>query len=121
MIIAVKAIGIFIACMGFTVILRPSVMKKMIVFWKEGKRLYLGATIRVLFGVIFLLAASSARYPVVMTLLGILALIGGAIIFVLGPEKLKKVLDWWSKKPNYAMRIAATLVIFFGALILYSA
>lgn len=121
MLTLVKVIGIFIACMGVAIFLIPKAMLKMIAYWREGKRLYLGAMLRILFGVIFLLAASQARYPAVMLALGIFSFIAGAMIFILGLEKIKAFLNWWNNRPIYFLRLAAILVSLFGILIIYSA
>lgn len=120
MIMLVRIIGILITCMGLMVVLNPGAMKKMLAFWKQGKRIYLGGLLRVLFGVIFLWSASLARLPVVMGTLGIFLIVAGLFIFILRTEKIKSMLDWWDKKPPSALRIIGILVFAIGALIIYS-
>jgi len=121
MIVLVKLFGIFIICMGFLILLNPRLMKRMIVFWKQGKRLYLGALIRILFGVVFLLSASQARLSGVMVGLGIFSLLAGMLIFILGLNRLKAILDWWDKKPDLILRLVSLIILAFGALVIYSA
>jgi len=99
----------------------PKTAKKMMAFWRQGKRLYAGGLIRVLLGSIFLYYAPRARLPQVMFALGVLALLGALFIFVLGLGKTKAILDWWDKKPEAFLRLLSLLVIAFGALIICSA
>jgi small-conductance mechanosensitive channel len=108
-------------CMGFINVLNPNVMKKMISFWRKGKNIYAGALLRVLFGVIFLWSVTQARLPWVIYILGILMLLGAALIFILGLEKTKKILDWWDKKPHSVLRLIAILILAIGVLVIYSA
>lgn len=121
MIFLVKLIGVFMVCMGIVNILNPNVMKKMLSFWREGKRIYAGGALRILFGAIFLWSYSQARFQVVIYALGILMLLGGASIFILGLDKMKTMLDWWDKKPSSILRLIAVLLLIIGALVIYSA
>lgn len=121
MLVLVKFIGIFIVSMGITILLSPSTMKKIIIFWKQGKRLYAAGILRLLIGIILLLAASQCRLVGVVVWLGILTLIGGIIIFALGLQKIKSFLDWWSKKPPLLLRLWGVIALAIGALLIYSA
>lgn len=119
--ILVKIIGTFITAMGIMILLNPKIAKRMMVFWRQGKNIYAGGLIRILLGVIFLYYSPQARLPQLIFVLGVLALLGGLLIFILGLEKTKAILDWWDKKPEHFLRLLSLLVIAFGALILYSA
>ncbi|MDD5166917.1 MAG: hypothetical protein PHQ57_05980 [Candidatus Omnitrophica bacterium] len=123
MIIVVKLLGILMICMGLVNLINPILMKKMISFWKQGKRIYAGGLLRVLFGVIFLLASSYSRVrqPCVLAVLGVLMILGGMLIFILGPEKMKAILGWWDKKPASILRLIAILALAIGTLVIYSA
>jgi small-conductance mechanosensitive channel len=120
MIILVKLIGIFMVCIGVANILNPNLMKKMISFWRQGKRIYAGGLLRLLFGGIFLLSYSRARIPGVIGVLGIFIFLAGIAIFILGLEKIKAVLGWWDKKPDFILRLIATLILAIGVLVIYA-
>lgn len=121
MVILVKIIGIIITVMGVAILLNPKIARGMMAFWRQGKRIYLGGLIRILLGILFLASASGARLPQVIFVLGVLALLGGLLIFILGPKKTGAVFEWWDKKPEYLLRLLSLVVITFGALIVYSA
>jgi len=119
--IFIQIIGILITSAGIMIFLNPKTAKKMLVFWMHGKNIYLGGIIRVFLGVIFLYYTSQARLPLVMFTLGILALLGGLILFILGAEKIKAILERFGNRPDYFFRLVSLLVFVFGVLIIYSA
>ena len=121
MVIAVKVISIMVAGMGILYLLKPKALLQMIAFFGEGKSIYIAAILRLVIGVILLIAASQCRVVGVVITLGILALIGGITIFALGPEKMKPILDWWSKRSFIVLRLLGLLVLAVGALLLYAA
>ncbi len=121
MVIAVRLIGIMIAAMGLTLALSPKGAKQAFDFFSQGKRIYWVGILRILFGIIFLLAASVCRWPEIIRVLGVLFIIAGSFIFILGIRKIKLVLEWWSKKPPLLLRFLTLLAVFFGVLIVYAA
>jgi uncharacterized protein YjeT (DUF2065 family) len=120
MIALAKLIGIFITCMGIIVIVKPQIIRMMISFWRQDKRIYLGGLLRMLFGAIFLLSAPQARLPVVMAALGLFLLIAGLLIFLIKLDKIKSMLERWSKRPSYVLRLMGSIVLIIGLLIIYS-
>ena len=120
MLILVKLIGILFVGLGVIFLLNPKSMKQYVAFVLKGKRIYLCGMLRILIGVIFLLAASQCRLSGVIIILGILTLIKGLMVFVLGPEKIKSILNWWAKKSDSVIRLLSIIAIAIGALIIYS-
>ncbi len=120
MIILVKLISVIILVEGIVFLLSPKAMKKWVNFWAKEKRLYIGAALALLFGIIFLSIASQCKLPMVLTIMGVMSLIKGIVIFALGPEKMKARLDWWSARPAGTARIIGIIAIAIGALLLYS-
>jgi len=88
----VKLIGIIMICMGAVNMWNPNLMKKMISFWRQGKNIYVGGLLRVLFGFIFLVSATQARSPWVIYILGVIILFGALSVFVKGLNKAKSML-----------------------------
>lgn len=121
MILLIRFIGIFMVGMGIMNLVNPVPMKKMISFWRQGKRIYAGGLLRLLFGVAFLLSYPQARRPGVICLLGILFLLGGILLFALGLKRIKAILEWWDKRTDSVLRLIAVLLLLLGALVIYSA
>ncbi|MDP8229882.1 MAG: hypothetical protein P9L93_02135 [Candidatus Gorgyraea atricola] len=120
MLILIRLLAIVIVVMGVIFLLNPKALKSYAAFWKQGKRLYVGAVINILFAVIFLSSASQCRISGVILVMGIMSLLKGIYLFILGPDKIKAKLDWWIQKPASTARIMAIIVIAMGALLIYS-
>ena len=77
MVLAVKVIGIVFVLISVGYFLKPDSFKSLMEFLKKGKRIYLAALARFIFGIIFLLAASECNKPVIIGVLGIIFLVAG--------------------------------------------
>jgi len=119
--VVIKIIGVVLVLLAVLYLIKPDVTKGIIGFFKKGKRLYLAGLLRLAFAVIFLLAASQCYIPAVIIVLGILFLLGGLLIFVLGPEKLRPMLEWWQRQSPILLRILGLITLAVGALIIYAA
>ena len=114
-------IGIVFICMGVFFLLKPAALTLIIEFFKQGKRIYLAAVIRLVLAVIFLLAARECHMPWVIGLLGIVFLASSLVIFAAGPEKLQPIIGWIQKRSTNLAKPAGILILVVGALIIYSA
>lgn len=119
--IIVKIVGILIVLIGIVFLLKPGVMKRLMEFIKKGKRVYFAGVIRFTLAIIFLLGASECSQKWIIAAFGILFLISGLLIFILGPEKIRKILEWYQKQPALIFRVIAVIVLACGAVIVYSA
>jgi len=121
--IVIQSLGVVIVAVGVVYLLRPDIMKWLMGFFKQGKRIYLAGVIRLALAVIFLLRAGSPECEIrwVIVVFGILFLIGGVLIFILGHEKLRRILDWYQKQSALLLRIIAVIALAIGAVIIYSA
>jgi len=119
--IVIKSLGIVFALIGIVYLLKPNVMKWLMEFFKQGKRIYFAGLIRLALAVVFLVGARECRWFWIIFAFGILFLIGGLLIFILGPEKTKRMLEWWQKQSVLLLRVTAVLTLVFGAIIIYSA
>ena len=119
--IIIRSLGIVIVVVGIVYLLRPDVMKWLLEFFKKGKRIYLAGLLRLALAVIFLLGARECDITWVIVVFGILFLMGGVLIFILGPEKLRRILDWYQKQSVLFLRVLAVIALAIGAVIIYSA
>ena len=117
----IRVVGILIVGMGVAFLLKPKLYKQYVAFWQPGKRLYLGAILAILIGVILLLAATQCRLVGVILAVGIISLAKGIILFTLGREKIAAVLKWYQRRSLLVLRLIALIAIAFGALLIYSA
>ena len=120
-VIAIKSLGILFTLMGIVYLLMPDIIKKLMGFFKKGKRIYLAGLTRFSLAVIFLVAARECRYFWIILASGIIFLISGLLIFMLAPDKIRRILDWYQDQPNLIFRIIALVVLVFGVIIVFSA
>ena len=119
--IVIKTLGILIALVGIIYFLRPDVMKWLMEFFKKGKRIYFAGLIRFALAVVFLVAARECKHSWVIFAFGILFIISGLLIFILGLEKLKSIIDWYQKQSVLLLRVVAVIALAIGGVIIYSA
>jgi len=117
----IKLLGAVIVVMGFIFGIKPEVFQKYVKFWNSRKRIVTGGIISLLFGIIFLLSASSCRVPAVIIIFGLWAIIKSITLFVINEKKLNTYLEWWLKKPLSVMCIVGIISLIFGILIIWCA
>jgi uncharacterized protein YjeT (DUF2065 family) len=120
-VVVIKILGIIISLMGLVYLLRPDIIKKLMNFFKKDKRIYLSGVLRLALAVVFLVAARECRYPWIIFACGIIFLAGGLLIFLLGPERIRKILDWYQEQSTLIFRVIAVIVLVFGLIIILSA
>ena len=121
MVVLVKLLGVVIVAFAVIYLVSPVLMKKYMVFWVKGKRVYAGAGLSILFGIILLSAARQCRLSWFVALMGILALIKGIYLFVSGLKGLTSMVNWWIAKPPAVLRMVGLLELALGLLFIYSA
>lgn len=119
--LAIRILGILIIIEGILFALKPELMRTVIVFFSRGRRLYIAGILRAAVAVIFLVASSQCKIPLVIMILGILFLISGFLVFTLGLERQKAYLNWWREKSPTVLRLAALIALLLGAVVVYSA
>lgn len=117
----VRLFGIVVVFAGILFSISKKALKDYIAFWKSEKRLKVGGVGALLFGVIFLIAASQCRVSWLITVLGIWSIIKGALLLTLSVKKLYGYFDWWQDKSILTIRIIGLIAVCFGALLIYSA
>jgi uncharacterized protein YjeT (DUF2065 family) len=118
--IVIKSLGILFAVIGIVYLLRPDFLKWMMEFFKKGNRIYFSGVLRFALAVVFLVGARECRYPWVIFIFGILFLIGGLLIFSLGPKKIRRMFDWYLRQSSLVFRAIALIVLIVGAVVIYS-
>lgn len=121
MVIVIKSLGSVFILIGFVYLFRPIILKNLMSFFKKGKRVYFAGLVRFALAVIFLLAATQCREPKIVGIFGILFLISGILVFVLGPDMIRRIFDWYETQSNVIFRVIASAVIVVGAIIIFSA
>lgn len=120
-VLVIKSLGMLFTLMGIIYLLRPDIIKKFMGFFKKGKRIYFAGILRFALAIVFFVASRECRYPWVIFASGIIFLTGGFLIFLLGPEKIRRILDWYQNQPILIFQVIAIIVLVFGVVIILSA
>ena len=120
-VLVIKSLGILFSLMGIAYLLRPDIIKKLMVFFKKGNRIYLAGLLRFALAVVFFVGARECRYFWIIFACGIIFLLSGLLIFMLGPEKIRRMFNWYQNQPNLFFRVIALIVLIFGAIVILSA
>ena len=117
----ILVLGVAVLLIGIAYLLKPDVVRWLLRFFRQGKRIYFVGLIRFALAIVFLLAARECDITWAIAAFGILFLISGLLIFVLGLEKVKSILEWWEGKSVLTLRLLALVTVAIGAAIIFSA
>ncbi|MFH1763333.1 MAG: hypothetical protein ABIF09_03985 [Gemmatimonadota bacterium] len=79
----------------------------------------LGA-LRVLFGMALLFAASASKAPGLIPIVGVIVILKGVTLPLMGVERVRKLLDWWSTQGSLFLRGWALLAVTIGLVLAYA-
>lgn len=119
--IIIRVIGIVFVFLAIVYLLKPDIMKRLMEFFKQGKRMYFAGLIRFILAIVFLLGANQCNNFWVILVFGILFIISGLLIFTLGTEKVRLMIDWYQKQSVLLLRVIALIVLAVGAVIIWAA
>ena len=115
-------IGLSIAVAGVMGLRRPRALSDAMTRWlEEGTGLLFAIGGRALIGVLFIYAAAHTRFPVLFLVLGVLSLVGAAVLPFLGRQRLVKLVALITGWGDAAMRAWLALGILAGLFIAYGA
>ena len=120
-VIIIKLLGIVFAFVGIAFLLKPGIMKRLMGFFKKGNRICFPGLVRFVLAVVFFVGARECRYFWSIFILGVLFLLSGLLIFLLGPAKIRGILEWYQKQPIFVFRVIAVVVAAVGVVIVFSA
>ena len=117
----VKLVGIVIVIFSASYAVKPATIKKVLHFWQKDNRMYVGAIINLLIGIIFLKAAALCFMPWFIVVMGILGFAKGVIIFILGKDKVVAWTESIVKAPAKQLRLLGVVGIAVGVCLIYAA
>lgn len=119
--IVVKTIGIIIVCIAAIWLFNPAFLRKVAEFWKQGKRLYIAAAIRIFAGALLITAAFSCSVFWFVLAVGIILFLSGIIMIGLGLTWMIAYIDKMLLKSDKTLRLVAVIVLLLGAALIYTA
>ncbi len=116
----VALFGIAITLLGVLGLVRPGNLIRLLQRpWRSQKGLYFNIGIRVVFGIVLLLAASQSRFPDAFRVLGIISLVAAMAAPFLGFDRLQRFVQKWSRRSPGRIRGWSVMVFALGVFLLY--
>ncbi len=118
----VALFGMAIILLGILGLVSPGNLVRLVVgSWQSQKGFYFAIGIRVVFGIVLLLAASQSRFPEAFRVLGIISLVAAMAASFLGFDRLQRFVQKWMKRSPGFIRGWSVMAAAFGVFLLYGA
>lgn len=118
--VLVSLAGLAVAAIGLLGVAAPATLTRFLGNWRVLTRLPVTFTLRIVFGCVFVLAASDCRLPSLVRLVGFLEFGGAAALLVLGAVRLEGFVEWWLQRPASFVRYWCVAAFALGILLLYA-
>jgi hypothetical protein len=112
--------GLIIIAVGIFGMACPEQSLAVVLHWPAGVLLLVAVAVRVVFGMVLILAAPRCRFPRIMYAVGIAALIAALVIVLLGANRIQSVVQWWFHQPPLFVQSVYVGVVLFGAFLVYA-
>lgn len=120
MLVAIAIIG-FLVCLGSLIgIAVPARLIGVVrAVMSDPRGLYFAAIVRLVLGVLMILAAPASLFPVVFRVIGVIAVLAALAIPVMGRARLERFVDWFAAMPAAVIRGWLIFAFAFGAFLVY--
>jgi len=116
----ILTIGILLILLGLWILIRPQFIRKAIHVLAKGPLVYIPAAVRVVLGVVFLLAARETRVTWLIVAVGVFMFATGIIMFMLKAAKLRDFLGWWANRSLVTLRIMGVVLAVVGGIVAWA-
>ncbi len=113
-------ICLLLSALGALGVASPSRLLGVVRKFQTPMGLYFAAALRVVLGVALFFAAPTSRAPDLIRILGIVIIVMGVVTPFFGPERFRRLLDWWSAQGSAFIRAWAVLALAFGLSLAYA-
>ena len=118
--ILVSLTGLAVSGIGLFGVVAPANLKRLLGDWRVMTRLPVTVAIRILFGCIFVIAATDCRLLTAVRLIGFLEFASAAVLLGLGAQRLERFVEWWLQRPSSFVRYWCLNGSALGILLIYS-
>lgn len=117
----VAILGVLTAAYCAFAVVRPDLGLHWITSMDPARRYALAISLRIGFGLFFVLAAPDCSRPQVIRILGLIALAAAAVIAIMGRSRLDGFIEWLAAKPPPFLSLWISTGVAFGVLIVWAA
>jgi hypothetical protein len=114
------AVALFVFVMGAWGLFAPGSIFAFISGWSSRTGFWLAVLLRLSFGLALWFAAPDTRLPLLLRALGAVAIVAAAALPLIGYARFKRVIEWWTERSHFVMRMWSLLAVAIGGLVLWS-
>lgn len=119
--IVIKSLGIVLALTAVVYMMRPDIAKRLLSLLQKGKRIYLDGIINCALAAVLFVGARECKYPWLIFVCGMVFMAESLLIFTLGPEKTRPLLDWSLEQSEELFQYLGLFLGIVGVVIIFSA
>jgi|KBSSwiStaDraftv2_1062776.scaffolds.fasta_scaffold222484_3 hypothetical protein len=113
-------LGFLMMLLGLCAVLVPDRVLPFARFTTTANGIYVAAGIRLVIGLILLMAAAGSRFPIILRVLGGFAILGGVATLMIGVTGAQKIAEQILPYVTIAIRAIAAFLILLGAFVVYA-
>lgn len=113
-------LAVFTVLIGAWGVLAPSRIIDFVTRFGSKGGLWFAAGIRLVLGLALWFAAPVSRAPLLLQVLGMIALVAAFVLPFMGVDRFKALINWWTKLSPTAVRLNCLLAVAFGGVILWA-
>jgi hypothetical protein len=118
--IFVLVVGWLILLLGLLGIASPHSLVNEVLGMSSASRFYVTVIVRIVVGIIFLLAARRCRVAWLVYLFGVIILLSGIVLLFLGAGRLDEIINWFAARSDLGLRSAYVVDVIIGALLIFA-
>ncbi len=112
-------VGFFILGISIAILISPVKLKRVLHIFLQKQWWRFAAVIRILIGILFVVAASETRAPSFVLAVGIMFILAGVAIPLMGSARIERLVNWWLESSDGTLRLWALVAAAFGAVVLW--
>jgi len=116
----VALLSIIIVLIGAYGMASPAGLGSFTQLWRGQRGVWVGAAIRIAFGVALWDSAPASRTPRVFATVGVISFVSGIVLPFLGAERLTQIISWWSQRSSTLIRGWSAVAIGLGLCLFWS-
>ncbi len=117
----IKLFGILLLLIGITLLIKPELIFDWIENNMETTSLYISAIVlRLVFGVLFIVAARASKYPAAIRFFGYLFILAAFILIFIGQEHFQDFITSIIPDAKPFAPLTSLLIIAFGGFLIYA-
>jgi hypothetical protein len=110
-------IGLFMVAVGLTGIVAPTDLVTIAQNSTTPAAAYVLAALLIVIGVVLIRASRTAGIPIVIQVVGILAVIGALVVPIFGA----RLVEWWAAQGPQVIRLTSLVKMAVGAVVVFAA